>query len=99
MKIAVSSLNKEVYEDFGTAPSFKIYEIDEAKVIKSIIVETHGIEYGALAVLLDKYKIDLIMTGTITPGSKSACHSNNMEVMTGMNGNADECIAQYLREG
>lgn len=99
MKIAVSYLNKEVFEDFGTTPSFKLYEIENQKVTKSTIVDTQGIEYGALAVFLDKYKVDIVLTGTITPGSKSACHSNNMEVVTGMSGLADECVVQYLEEG
>ncbi|HAN59098.1 MAG TPA: dinitrogenase iron-molybdenum cofactor biosynthesis protein [Erysipelotrichaceae bacterium] len=98
MKIAVSYLNKEVFDDFGTTPAFKLYEIHEQQVLKSTVVDTQGIEYGALAVFLDKYKVDLVLTGTITPGSRSACHSNNMEVVTGMSGNADDCVMQYLKE-
>lgn len=97
MKIAVSYLNKEVFDDFGTTPAFKLYDIEDKQIVKSTVVETQGIEYGALAVFLDKYKVELVLTGSITPGSKSACHSNGMEVVTGVSGSADQCVMDYLK--
>ena len=52
MKIAVTYENGEVFQHFGHTETFKIYEVEDGKVVSSRIIESGGSGHGALAGLL-----------------------------------------------
>jgi len=49
MKIAVTYENEMVFQHFGHTAQFKIYEVEEDKIISSAVVDTLGSGHGALA--------------------------------------------------
>ena len=59
MKIAVTYENGEVFQHFGHTETFKIYEVEDGKVISSRILASNGSGHGALAGLLAEQGIEL----------------------------------------
>ena len=49
MKIAVTYDNGEVFQHFGRTENFKVYEIEDNKVISSEVISSNGVGHGALA--------------------------------------------------
>ena len=52
MKIAVTYDNGNVFQHFGKTEYFKIYEVEENKVVSSEVMSSNGSGHGALAGLL-----------------------------------------------
>ena len=52
MKIAVTYDNGNIFQHFGRTESFKVYEIEDNKVVFSEVIGSNGIGHGALAGLL-----------------------------------------------
>ena len=52
MKIAVTYDNGEIFQHFGKTESFKVYEVEDNKVISSEVIGSNGTGHGALAGLL-----------------------------------------------
>ena len=79
MKIAVTYENGQVFQHFGKTESFKIYEVEDGKVITSEVVDSEGAGHGALAHLLAQKGIDVLIIDHHEAESISeyACVINN----------------------
>ena len=65
MKIAVTYDNGNIFQHFGRTESFKVYEVEDNKVISSEVIGSNGIGHGALAGLLaDKMGMELEIVDT-----------------------------------
>ena len=65
MKIAVTYENEMVFQHFGHTEQFKIYEVEDNKVVASEIVDTNGSGHGALAGFLAGQGVDVLICGGI----------------------------------
>ncbi len=63
MKIAVTYDNGNVFQHFGRTESFKVYEIEDGKVVSSEVIGSDGIGHGALAGLLAGHDIQVLICG------------------------------------
>ena len=97
MRIAVTYENGEIFQHFGHTESFKIYEIQDNKVISSEVISSNGSGHGALAALLGDNAVDVIICGGIGGGAQSALEAQGIELCAGASGNADEAVEAYLR--
>ena len=52
MKIAVTYENGAIFQHFGHTEAFKIYDVEENKVVSSQVISTNGSGHGALSRLL-----------------------------------------------
>ena len=52
MKIAVAYDNGNIFQHFGRTEFFKVYEVEDDKVISSEVIGSNGVGHGALAGLL-----------------------------------------------
>ena len=59
MKVAVTYANGEIFQHFGHTEQFKIYEIEDKKVLRTRILLTEGEGHGALANLLAENNVDI----------------------------------------
>ena len=62
MKIAVTYDNGNVFQHFGKTENFKVYEVEDNKVVSSEVIGSNGTGHGALAGLLAEHE-----TKTIVP--------------------------------
>ena len=97
MRIAVTYENGEVFQHFGHTENFKVYEVENGKVVSSEVIGSNGAGHGALAGLLGGEGIDVLICGGIGPGAQNALTENGIELCAGANGNADEAVEAYLR--
>ena len=97
MKIAVTYENGNVFQHFGHTDSFKVYDVQDGKVISSEIIGSNGSGHGALAGLLAGKAIDVLICGGIGGGAQNALMERGIELCAGASGNADEAVEAYLR--
>lgn len=65
MKIAVTYENGEVFQHFGHTETFKVYEVEDGKILSSEIIGSDGNGHEALAGLLANQRIDVLICGGI----------------------------------
>ena len=68
MRIAVTYENGEVFQHFGHTEQFKLYDVEEGKVVKERVADTEGQGHGALAGFLAGLKVDTLICGGIGGG-------------------------------
>ena len=52
MKIAVTYDNGQIFQHFGKTEYFKVYEVEDGKVVSSQVISSNGSGHGALAGVL-----------------------------------------------
>lgn len=97
MKIAVTYDNGEIFQHFGKTQHFKIYEIEDGKIISSEIVDTNGTGHGALAVFLKALRVKVLICGGIGAGAQNALADAKIELYGGVSGNADAAAEAYTK--
>ena len=97
MRIAVTYELGDVFQHFGHTGEFKVYEVEEGKVISSEIIGSDGSGHSALAALLNDKGIDVLICGGIGGGAQAALSERGIELCAGASGNADEAVEAYLR--
>ncbi len=96
MKIAVTYENGNVFQHFGHTQEFKVYDVEDNKVVSSEVFGSNGSGHGALAGLLSDKNIDVLICGGIGGGAMSALTDNGIEVCAGAEGNTDDVVNMYL---
>lgn len=97
MKIAVTYENGEVFQHFGHTEQFKVYEVEDGKIISSEIVDTNGQGHGALAGFLFNSGIDVLICGGIGGGARNALAEAGIQLYPGAMGNADAQVESFLK--
>ena len=72
MKIAVTYDNGNVFQHFGKTENFKVYQVEDGKVLSSEVMSSNGTGHGALAGLLAEQGVDVLICGGIGGGAKDA---------------------------
>ena len=97
MKIAVTYDNGQVFQHFGHTEKFKVYEVEDGKVVSSEIVDSNGSGHGALAGLLANNDIKVLICGGIGGGAYDALKEYGIEMFAGAEGDADAAVEAYLK--
>lgn len=97
MKIAVTYENGNVFQHFGHSEQFKVYDVEDGKILGSRVIGSNGSGHGALAGLLDGEGIDVLICGGIGGGAQRALEEYGIELCAGASGNTDEAVEAYLR--
>ena len=97
MKIAVTYENGNIFQHFGRTESFKVYEVEDGKIVSSEVIGSDGIGHGALAGLLAGHDIQVLICGGLGGGALNALTDAGIEVCAGASGNADEAVEAFLR--
>ena len=98
MKLAVTYENGMVFAHFGHTAQFKLYEIEEGKIVSSVVVPTGGSGHGALAGFLAAQGVSALICGGIGGGARTALAQAGIALYPGVSGSAD-AAAQALAEG
>ena len=89
MKIAVTYDNGNVFQHFGRTEQFKIYDVENGKIVSSEVIGNDGLGHGALAGLLANNAINVLICGGLGGGAMNALTSAGIEVVAGATGNTD----------
>lgn len=97
MIIAATYDNGQIFQHFGRTESFKLYEVEDGKILSSKVVSSNGEGHEALAGVLDSYAVNVLVCGGIGEGAQSALSEVSIEVCAGAQGDADAAVEAYLR--
>ena len=96
MKIAVTYEDGNIYQHFGHTEQFKLYNINDDKVVDSEVVSTNGNGHGALAGLLNSFGADVLICGGIGGGAQNALNAAGIKLYGGCTGSADDAVEALL---
>ena len=98
MKVAVTYGEDEmVFQHFGHTERFKIYTVEDGKVLSGEVVDTAGAGHEALATFLAKQGVDTLICGGIGPGAVNALGMCGIRVFGGITGLADYAVEALAR--
>ena len=96
MRIAVTYENGEIFQHFGHTEEFKVYDVQDGKVVASEVVNTNGQGHGALAGVLTALKADVLICGGIGGGAQMALAAAGIKLYGGVSGSADAAAVLKL---
>ena len=96
MRIAVTYENGEIFQHFGHTEQFKIYDVEDGKIISSEVVDAGGSGHGALAGVLSALKVDALICGGIGGGAQMALAEAGIKLYGGVSGEADAAVNALL---
>lgn len=96
MIIAVTYENGQVFQHFGHCAQFKLYTVEDKKIVSSEVVDTNGSGHGALAGFLAEKNVNSLICGGIGGGARTALAEKNISIYPGVTGSADSCAEALL---
>ena len=96
MRIAVTYENGEIFQHFGHTEEFKVYDVQDGKIVASEVVNTNGQGHGALAGVLTALKADVLICGGIGGGAQMALAAAGIKLYGGVSGSADAAVEALL---
>ena len=96
MRVATTYDNGNIFMHFGRSEQFKIYDIQDGKVLNERVVGTGGTGHGALAGLLANGGVDTLICGGIGAGARLALEEAGIRLYPGAAGSADEAVRAFL---
>lgn len=96
MRIAATYENGEIFQHFGHTEEFKVYDVQDGKIVASEVVDTNGQGHGALAGVLTALKADVLICGGIGGGAQMALAAAGIKLYGGVSGSADAAVEALL---
>ena len=87
---------QEIYKKY--AETFKIYDVEEGKVVHSEVVDTNGSGHGALAGVLNALNADVLICGGIGGGAQTALAAAGIKLFGGVSGDADKAVEAFINK-
>ena len=96
MRIAVTYENGNIFQHFGRTEQFKIYDIEDNKIVSSVVIGNGGTGHGALAALLAQNGVDALICGGIGGGAQMALMNAGVKLYGGCSGSCDEAVEALI---
>lgn len=98
MKIAATYEDGQIFQHFGHTAQFKVYEVEDGKVLSSQVVDTNGSGHGALAGFLKAQNVSALICGGIGGGAQQALAQAGITLYAGVSGSADAAVEALLQD-
>lgn len=95
MKIAVACEKEMVTMHFGHCEYFKVFNMKEGKILNSDVIPNPGHRPGFLPVFLHEQGVNVIISGGMGAGAVAIFSEKGIEVITGVQGIANEVAERY----
>lgn len=97
MRLAVTYDNGRIAPHFGKTKHFKIYDIDDDKLLKSEVVAVdEGIGHEKMVAFVAGLGVDAVICGSAGDGAVRGLKENGIIAFVGIEGDADEIIKSIL---
>ena len=96
MRIAVCYDNGNVFQHFGKTENFKIYVVEDGKILSSEVMSCGDTGHEALAGLLADNGVEVVICGGLGGGAQAALAEAGVEVFSGAEGDTDDAVRSYL---
>lgn len=100
MKVAATYdvLTGTVFQHFGKTQNFKIYEIEDGKIVSSQIIDNGGFGHHDLATYLKSLGVETLILGNRGQGAINALNNAGIKQVAGVTGRADSA-AEFFAAG
>lgn len=98
MKIAATydiSTNT-IFQHFGKTQNFKIYSIEDNKVVESKVIDNGGFGHHDLATYLKNLGVEILILGNRGQGAIDALNNAGIKQLAGITGNPDDAVNAFL---
>ena len=85
-----------VGQHFGHADFFKLYEIEDGKIMDSAVVAPFGQGHEAVANTMEDYSVALVICQSIGEGAMQALSQYGIAVCPNVEGLADDAIQAFM---
>jgi predicted Fe-Mo cluster-binding NifX family protein len=89
----------KIFQHFGHAPEFKIYEVENHQVLMEMRVEIEQQGHAAVADLLRSMDVRAVICGNIGDGAMQALQQAGIIFYGGVAGDADQAITALIEGG
>ena len=99
MKVAVT-YEKEtgnVFQHFGKTQYFKIYQIEDGKILSSEVIDNGGNGHHAIPPYLRSLGVETLILGNRGQGAIEAITASGLKEMPGITGSADEAAELFAK--
>ena len=96
MRVAVTYDNGNVFGHFGRTEQFKVYDIEDGKIVSSKILDTNGEGCGSLAGILNIADVDALICGGIGGGAQMALEEAGIRLYAGASGSTDATVEALI---
>lgn len=96
MRIAVTYEDGNIFQHFGHSEQFKLYDVEDGKIVNMQVVDTNGQGHGALAGFLTGAKVDVLICGGIGGGAQNALAQAGIQLYGGVAGSCDAAVEALL---
>jgi predicted Fe-Mo cluster-binding NifX family protein len=96
MKVAVTYENGEIFQHFGRTEQFKIYGIEDKKIVSTEIIGNNGQGHGALVGYLKQQGVSALICGGIGGGARQMLADQGISVYPGASGDADANVKSFV---
>ena len=95
MKVAVTYENGEIFQHFGRTEHFKVYEIQDGRVVSSEVVGNEGRGHGELVGVLRQLGVPVLICGGLGMGARQGLEASGIRVCSGNTGSADAAAERF----
>ena len=96
MKIAATYENGQIFQHFGHTEKFKVYDIQDGKIVSAKVIDTNGSGHGVLAGVLKDLGVDTLICGGIGGGAQMALAEAGIKLYGGVSGDADTAVNEPI---
>ncbi|MEY8455452.1 NifB/NifX family molybdenum-iron cluster-binding protein [Turicimonas muris] len=96
MLVATPYSNDEICQHFGHAPQFKLFTVEDGKVVESVVIDTVGSGHNALAAFLADHNVDIVICGGIGQGAIVSLAMAGIDIVPGVAGSPDKAVKELL---
>ncbi|WP_461207296.1 NifB/NifX family molybdenum-iron cluster-binding protein [Clostridium sp. DL1XJH146] len=97
MKISVAVTEGIVSQHFGHCEFFKMYYVEDGKVLKTEEVANPGHRPGFLPKFIAEQGASLIIAGGMGGSAQNLFFENGVDVLVGASGEPDVAVDEYLK--
>ena len=97
MRIAVTYENGQIFQHFGHTELFRIYDVEDGKVVHRMTIRPKNAGHEAMAAVLRKAGADLLICGGIGAGAQQALEEMGIRLCAGVSGSSDGAVDAFLR--
>lgn len=97
MRIAVSYEDGNVFEHVGDTETFKLYDVEDGKVVKTEILKAEGTGRDMVIDFATAHKVEVMICGRICGGAKDALAESGVTTFGCVTGDADAAVEAYIK--
>jgi len=95
-RIAIPFAEDRIFPHFGKSTQFKIYTIEEDRIVSAEVLATDGAGHEILGLWLVQHGVNAVICGNIGPGALGALRAAGIPACAGVEGSPDDAIAHLL---